>query len=257
MVVELKGGFRTLWLRFDSTCSAPHQLFFKEHSVRNQEPEYPRGRTLFILNVPPWASCESLKETFAKLCGPVTSQKLSSDKLVHSKQDFGKIYIVFERESSLDKALAIPPHTTLTLYEGDKEPNTVGLTYWFKEYNRTVRQGEASMKRDIEKYMRAYDKRVAESLANGGNVEEVDQDGWVKVTSKKKRGQFAPARKESTISKLQKKEEGKNRKKELLNFYTFQIRESKKQHIVELRKKFELDKKKLEQLKTKRTFKPF
>ena len=41
-----------------------------------------------------------------------------------------------------------------------------------------------------------------------------------------------------------------------LNFYQFQIRESKKQKIVELREKFEADKKKIERMKQERKFKP-
>lgn len=41
-----------------------------------------------------------------------------------------------------------------------------------------------------------------------------------------------------------------------LNFYQFQIRESKKQKIVELREKFEADKKKVERMKQDRKFKP-
>lgn len=78
--------------------------------------------------------------------------------------------------------------------------------------------------------MRDYDDKAAKRLA-GENDDEAEEgeDGWVTVSSKKKRGQYAPARKESTINKLQSKEERKSRKKELLNFYTFQIRESKKQ----------------------------
>ena len=41
-----------------------------------------------------------------------------------------------------------------------------------------------------------------------------------------------------------------------LNFYQFQIRESKKQKIIELREKFEADKKKVERMKQDRKFKP-
>lgn len=69
-----------------------------------------------------------------------------------------------------------------------------------------------------------YDKQI-------NDREEIteEDDGWVTVASGKKRGQFAPSRKESTIGKVQQKEEQRKKKKELLNFYTFQIRESKKQ----------------------------
>lgn len=87
------------------------------------------------------------------------------------------------------------------------------------------------MKEEIETYMQNYDKKIAEKIIKEKIMEEELQnnDGWVTVTGRKKRGQFALSRKESTINKVQHKEEQKNKKKQLLNFYTFQIRESKKQ----------------------------
>ncbi|CAG8817060.1 25808_t:CDS:2, partial [Dentiscutata erythropus] len=57
-----------------------------------------------------------------------------------------------------------------------------------------------------------------------------------------------------------KPEEIKNLKpknKELPDFYRFQMRESKRNKHVELRKKFEEDKKKIERLKAARRFKPY
>lgn len=90
-------------------------------------------------------------------------------------------------------------------------------------------QNEKELKNTIEKYMQSYDSKVEAKLT--ANVEEEEDDGWTTVSSKKKRGQFAPVRKESTIEKIQTVEERKNKKKQLLNFYTFQIRESKKQRM--------------------------
>jgi len=139
---------------------------------------------------------------------------------------------------------------------------------------------EKEAKTEIEEYIVAYDKQIEERIAREKMLAE-DDDGWTTVTSGKKRGKFAPTRKESIINKVQQKEEQRKKKKQLLNFYTFQIREAKKQSkytesylwgieiqsiyiilfflldLAELRKKFELDKKRLQELKKKRTFKPF
>lgn len=136
-------------------------------------------------------------------------------------------------------------------------------------------------KKEIEEYLTLYDKQIKDRTEQ---IAEEDDDGWVTIAGGKKRGQFAPSRKESTIGKVQQKEERK-KKKQLLNFYTFQIRETKKEskynfksqdhcnknffleicsiytmlslELAELRKKFELDKQRLQELKLKRTFKPF
>ena len=115
-----------LWLRFDTTCSTKHQLFYKEHSVRNQAPQYPKGQTLFVLNVPPWASSDSLKEAFDNICGPVNLITLTSAAGDTSKSGFGTAYIVFERESGLDKALELPLNVTLTLHT-EENKSIVGV----------------------------------------------------------------------------------------------------------------------------------
>lgn len=84
------------------------------------------------------------------------------------------------------------------------------------------------MKKDIEEYIASYDEQIKSRIAQEKAAEDNDE-GWVTVTGSKKRGQFAPSRKESTIGKVQQKEEQRKKKKQLLNFYTFQIRETKKQ----------------------------
>ena len=243
-------SFKTLWIRFDKENTDKHQLFFKEHSVRKQEPEYPRGRTLFALNVPPYATTEVLKECFGKHCGAVSNVSFANQK------GFKTSYVVFEDESSLEKALELPENYVMTLNSKDRV-GLIGLTKWCREYNGSI-CSEKEMKEEIESYMQNYDKRIVNKIANEKAMEEAEEnDGWVTVSGRKKRGQFALSRKESTVNKVHAKEEQKDKKKELRNFYTFQIRESKKQNLAELRKKFELDKKRLQDLKSKRTFKPF
>ncbi|KAK9304130.1 hypothetical protein QLX08_004400 [Tetragonisca angustula] len=249
---ETLKGFKTLWLRFDKETTDKHQLFFKEHSIRNQDSKYPKGRTLFLLNIPPYISHKTLKIIFNNLCGTVSTVYFITSR------GFKTAYIVFEKESALEKALEISDGHIVTLNRKRKICFT-GLEKWCFKYNRALLYNEKILKKKIEVYMQNYDKKIAEKIAKEKAMEEeeAENDGWVTITGRKKRGQFALSRKESTINKVQRKEEQKNKKKQLLNFYTFQIRESKKQNLAELRKKFELDKKRLQDLKSKRTFKPF
>lgn len=83
------------------------------------------------------------------------------------------------------------------------------------------------MRKEIEKYIASYDRE--KERAKRKAEKEKEEDGWITVTSGKKRGKFAPSRKESTIDKIQQKEEERRKSKELHNFYTFQVREAKKQ----------------------------
>lgn len=98
-----------------------HQLFFKEHSVRNQEPEYPKNQTLFVLNVPPYVTTECLKRAFDERCGNVRSVTFLNAK------GFKTAYIVFEKDSSLDKAMELSKDCIITL-NSDEKVYLTGLT---------------------------------------------------------------------------------------------------------------------------------
>lgn len=112
--------YPALWVRFDEESTDRHQLFFKEHSVRNQEPEYPRNQTLFVLNVPPYATTDCLKRAFTELCGNVRSVTFSSSK------GFKTAYVVFEKEAYLDKAMELSKDRVITL-TNDKNVCLVGI----------------------------------------------------------------------------------------------------------------------------------
>jgi ribosomal RNA-processing protein 7 len=49
----------------------------------------------------------------------------------------------------------------------------------------------------------------------------------------------------------------KKKKKELVNLYPWQQRETQRQQIAELRQKFEEDKRRVAEMKARRKFKPF
>lgn len=95
-------------------------MFFKKHWVKKQEPEYPRGKTLFVLNIPPYATTDSLKNAFTRICGEVTSIVFTT--LV----GFKTAYIVFDNESSLEKALKLSHDYVICLYT-EQETYLTGL----------------------------------------------------------------------------------------------------------------------------------
>lgn len=97
-------AFLALWIQYDKSCTERHQLFFKEHSRRNQSADLPRGKTLFLLNVPPYATESSLKNIFEQKCGSVKSVTFSENQ----QEGFKTTFIVFDRESGLEKALDLP-----------------------------------------------------------------------------------------------------------------------------------------------------
>lgn len=112
-----------------------------------------------------------------------------------------------------------------------------------------------------------YDQQeVAERLVRK-RLSEPDEEGWITVARKTPRTQLVGIAICTGISRhplltiMQQRparlEWKKRRQKELLNFYQFQQRETQREAIAELRKKFEKDKQKVAELRSKRKFRPF
>ncbi len=91
--------------------------------------------------------------------------------------------------------------------------------------------------------MGGYDRRRGEETELRKRLSEPNEEGWVTVTRKRPmKPQTFPKRK---------------KKKELVNFYCFQQRESQREQIADLRRRFEEDKKRVVEMKAHRKFKPF
>ncbi|XP_048473463.1 ribosomal RNA-processing protein 7 homolog A [Rhincodon typus] len=82
-----------------------------------------------------------------------------------------------------------------------------------------------------------------------------DEDGWVKVTRRGRRPGIP--RTEAGNLRLIQRERQKRAQRELLNFYSWQHREAKREHIAQLRRKFEEDKQKIALMRAQRKFKPY
>ena len=100
-----------------------------------------------------------------------------------------------------------------------------------------------------------YDaKKEAENAELKEMGEVADDDGWVTVTSKSKKGAKKPTKNDA---KSRAKAKAMGQKKELLNFYKFQRKEKKEDLIQNLREKFEEDKKRVSLMRAERKFKPY
>lgn len=236
-------------LRYSSSSSSSHQIYFKEHSVRNQDETKPPGRTLFVLNIPPYVTEDSLKEVFS-VAGKIQNISLQSSTNAEenkSNNGFKLGYIVFKKRDDLLKALKLnnlKPLSTETCVL------KTGLSKWKEQYNSSI-CGRKELSEEINNYLQKLEKLEKQNQKKT----EVDEDGWTVVTKKGRNP--GVSRKESVELKLKEKMVEKTKKKELQNFYTFQIRESKMKNIATLRKNYEEAKKKVNAMKTARRFKPY
>lgn len=216
--------------------------------------------------MPPYVQEKELQHAFQRI-GDIEQVYLGSDlndlpsmdddsitdsKYFNPKQPIDKFkcaWLVFKASRSLRAALK---EQEVVLYENDRTILVTGLDRWMNEYMNGV-VIEKDLEAEVNKYMDVFEVDEMNEKEDEKRV-ETDEDGWTVVKKSGRNAGFQ--QKESVISKIEDKVESRKSKKELANFYTFQIRESKQRHIVSMRKRFESDKRKVEQMKKERKFKP-
>ena len=65
-------GFKIAKVAFDASHTSPHYLYFKKHTHQKQNDLTPPGKTLFVVNVPPYCTKKGLKNVFQGF-GPISS----------------------------------------------------------------------------------------------------------------------------------------------------------------------------------------
>ncbi|EAT48875.1 AAEL000115-PA [Aedes aegypti] len=240
-------------LRYEDQDTACHQVLIKENVSKAIHKSKPAGRTLFVLNVPPYATPESLQTAFSitgKVDHVILQEKPAEEHAIQNDQSenrFKVAYVVYQQPSSIKKLLRMQK---LNALNADGQLLT-GIEKWTKAYQERI-PDPVLMQQEIDAYMVNYDRQVAQEKTQ--QETEPDDEGWVTVT-KSNANTFV--QKEATVSKLEDKLSKDRNHKELKNFYTFQIRESKKTDIVSLRKKYDRDLQKMQQIKKTKRFKPY
>ena len=267
--------FKTLKLKFREENQSYHQILFKPHNVRVEEPLKPRDRTLFCANVPPWATTETIQRVF-QLNGAVEHVYFQCQPSVgppvprrenenifptppgsdpyHVKSGFKFAYVVFERSSAVKNAMSKMDSSKVHVASTAQNPILVGLKKWNAEYNEQWLD-KSDIKKSIESFMTDYDQTAAKAKEREENLTEPDDEGWVTVTKVDKKK--ATRRTEKRSEEGNKKGRKKKKKLVLQSFYSHQIREEKMSKVQELRKKFEEDKLKIAKMKSDRKFRPF
>ncbi|XP_007560317.1 ribosomal RNA-processing protein 7 homolog A-like [Poecilia formosa] len=264
-------GFAVLPLQFSPDSAARHSLYVKEHKVRAEKTSYrPLDRTLFVLNIPPYCSRSVIKDLFSQF-GVVASVELrdvpgssqeSGPKLSKifrpaAKQGFKVGYIVFESSSSVAAAKS-HPHDEPLVVSTEQKPVKTGVQKWIQQYTKSIIHPD-KLQQTVDSFMQDYDKRQeeeAERQRQEAEKQQEDEEGWVKVTRGHKGAKARPHSEAANQRTLQ-REARKKRKKELMNFYTWQHKNTQKEHIAELRRKFEEDKQRIALMRAQRKFKPY
>ncbi|KAM5333004.1 ribosomal RNA-processing protein 7 homolog A [Glossophaga mutica] len=259
-------GYSAVPIKFSEKQQASHYLYMREHRVREgTKSSWPQKRTLFVLNVPPYCTEECLSRLLSP-CGPVQSvefhgkpeltegPKEPKSKFFHPKPvpGFQVAYVVFQKPGGVAAAVALKGPL---LVSTESHPVQSGVHKWIRDYTDSVPDPEA-LRVDVDTFMETYDKKIAEEEAKAKEEEGVpDGEGWVKVTRRGRRPVLP--RTEAASLRVLEREKRKRARKELLNFYAWQHRQTKMEHLAQLRKKFEEDKQRIELMRAQRKFRPY
>ena len=263
------GDYNVLKVEFpNDTTSDPHSLYCKLHKYHNEKQDLPNDRTLFVAGLPFYINRDSIADVFSSL-GAISSLHLCSSpgasKVIATKAEkdpylsliltdidnFLYAYVVFQNILSIElvRKLCKQSKDSPLICEHVKQ---VGVSSWIKEYIEE-RPDIKVLETQVKGFMTRFDaRRQLEDSKTKKRKNLPDEDGWITVTGRNNRK--IP---KSKISKFkQKKVDRKKRKNELLHFYKFQMREEKRDAVLQLQKKFDEDKKKLAAMKLNRKFKP-
>lgn len=145
-----------------------------------------------------------------------------------------------------------------TISSGDDDCSN-GMKKWIKEYHQS-RPGLEVLQQRIDDFVTAYEEKQEEErkakealAADGGWTVVVHHKGRKKTTDSESGiavGSVAQVAVENKLAKKKHKEVG-------LDFYRFQKREAQRNEIMQLQDKFAEDKKRLQQLRAARKFRPY
>lgn len=264
-MVNNQKDFKAIDLEFDQNgVTHSRQIFIQKHNQRSFD-DKPFGKTLFVVNIPPYIGEQQLRSAFGA-SGEIEDiiieenfqNKQEYSDSIHLTNDstyFRKIkaidgfkvaFIVYKLTKSLERVLKSSKVKST-------EDVTTGIDKWMRNYLNSF-VDEKLLQSEVDDYMRAFEEKEQEEREEAKKT-EIDEDGWTVVKRGKVGGGFQ--QKESVLKALEEKIVQGKKKKQFKNFYAFQIRESKQKHIVSLRKRFEEDKMKITALKKARRFKPF
>ncbi|XP_014790144.1 ribosomal RNA-processing protein 7 homolog A [Octopus bimaculoides] len=260
-------GFNVVRVKITEDTEVIRHLFIKPHSTRDADPQRPKNRTLFVINIPPYVNKKCLENFFLKcgkienifLCNKPTTDPVSVEvsKYIPNTEPlmcYKVAYVVFQNENCVTKAMKIfKDNVGILIKEKEYLTQNTGVKKWCKDYAGNSENTDV-VKKELNDYFKEYDeKQELEKQKLKRKTEDTDAEGWMKVTKLSK----VKANQPKVSRYIKRKQKKKRTEAHLLDFYTFQMKETQQNRIQELRKKFEEDKQKIALMKAARKFKPF
>lgn len=260
MFPEQVGGFTVVPVALNNDKKSPvyHVIYLKKHDVPRHSEEDPdidiSERTVYAVNIPSSATFDNIKS----MCRDI------ADVIVEDfRPEVGnRAQIILIDKASCNRLLS----KAKSLHKLEKKPITwIGVKSAPTGYQKYVDHAlkmfpdPDNLLIEVNKFMKAYNENEQrEKLSRRSKQGLVDEDGFILVTSDA-RGSKASiaAQAAETQERLKKELEKKSKKREMPDFYRFQIREKKKKATNDLLKKFNDDKAKILEMREKNRFRPY
>ncbi|KAF9103371.1 Ribosomal RNA-processing protein 7 [Mortierella sp. AM989] len=173
-------------------------------------------------------------------------------------------FVVFLEEQELVKALNMKRKKRFWINTGSDATSadaaklsTLGVAKWLNDYHR-MRPAPSALQIKVDDYMDKFERSEYEAQqAALARLNVMDDDGFTLVTRAGNKGYNTDGVIKVQAVKAEEVKHIKPKKKELQDFYRFQMREAKRDKLVDLRRKFEEDKIRIEALKVNRRFRPY
>ncbi|OLL24101.1 Ribosomal RNA-processing protein 7 [Neolecta irregularis DAH-3] len=236
-----------------------HYLYLRRHQDRLESET--NSRTLFVVNVPISSTQQHFRALFSfygarvesvKFCDEKEKSVLAEtcDRELHKSGS--SAHITFLDSEGLDVALSNIKKGRKSIKKWDEGLKVPSLgVERYRRLHILSRPSHTDLQQMVDNYMSSFNNQessTAIALRKSRNFP--DEDGFITVVRGAKMG--AVRMEEAELAKEKAKGKG-----ELKDFYRFQTREEKKNKSLEIRKRFEEDKKKVAEMKTRRRFKPY
>jgi hypothetical protein len=245
---EPSTSYLVLPIKLHPKSSLVRHLYLKPQSAQGN---LPQGRAVFVAGLPADLHEGSLLELFSKF-GEVERAAVHGSRL--------SAVILYSSKQGRDAALkAATKGKTIRLDKssvGSTTSGAQGLKAWVNAH-KAQKPGNVELQRQLDEWMEDYE--AEEERRKMSAMAAMEEDGWTVVQrhkGRKKNTSESGVTVGAVAAAAATARAAKKRPVEHTDFYRFQQREKRRNDLLDLRERFEMDKQRLAELKAVRKFKP-
>ncbi|KAE8679237.1 Late embryoproteinsis abundant protein family protein [Hibiscus syriacus] len=186
-----------------------------------------------------------------------TDDKLVDDNEVYAQDKCRKDRKKKSNGQLLEKSIAAQEDGVYEIPSGDDDCSK-GMKKWLTDYHQS-RPGLKVLQQRIDEFIIAYEEKIEQERKE--KEARLTEGGWILVEHHKGRKKTTDSESGTTVGSVSQaaveEKLAKKKSKEVSDFYRFQKREAQRNELLTLQSKFEQDKKRIQQMRAARKFRPY